>query len=99
MIVLGRTTEDVSELACAIEFLRHHGFFAISGRFSHHVSESGTFHGFKQLIAFFFGHCGRNRAEHMFAGLETLNRVAHMVGCRGEQGYGFDFRIAEQFLQ
>ena len=99
MIVLGRTAEDVSELACAIEFLCHHGFFAVGGCFGHHVRESGTFHGFKQLIAFFFVHGGRNGAEHVFAGLEALDCVAHMVGCRGEKGYGFDFGVAAQCLQ
>ena len=50
-------------------------------------------------MAFFFVHGGRNGAEHVFAGLEALDCVAHMVGCRGEKGYGFDFGVAEQFLQ
>ena len=99
MIVLSRTAEDVSELARAIELLCHHGFFAVGGCFSHHISESRAFHGFKQLMAFFFGHGGRNSTEHVFAGLQALDRVAHMVRCRGEKGYGFDFGVAEQFFQ
>ena len=99
LLVRGLQELQAAERAVVIELLHVEELAGIDHRLHHHIAQARGLHQLHDLLAFGDRGRHRDRAGHVLAGLEGGDGLAAVVGDRGVDVDGVDFRVLEQRVE